>query len=1119
MKTVRNLIFTILWGAFLCIVMASCDNFLTADEVRAQIEEAIEIANANSVTMYVVADEGSGSVIPEQITKKKNQSFNVKFNLQKNWQFINWEVIDTTSGEVVPDAARFENPTSLETKVTLLKPDPNYQIHAKCILLPAIVSVSPANFQSASANSPVYITFNMPMEDQAVLPAESIFGFGDMNITAYCGSKNMQEYFDIPSFADSTKRVLVLTPKSEALINYIKNVRKVPYVDVLISFGQNIVVQKDQKTLAMSQDSDRFVTIRYTADDNDTEAPSKIDLFVTRHEISLQQAETFINETDKQFNDYYVFDSYDEEDNAKMLQNRTNGTIYIYGKYYDKDSGVRAVTVIEELVNATVPSSKDEIQHVYFSGSDNAEFIKDPQGNTYFCIKCNLESADGAVSVKIHVSDVAGKVSNDEKFVAVKKSHLNLTFGLSNGANGDDYSMQPELFNKERYISSLKTIFVRDVGTYDDTAFTKIYPVVNVNQEIIKQYELRCEYIDKQNQPQNKKMTYCGNGINHEWNYTFDVEKVSGLEFKIIAKDELGNTAERSYKIPDSESFLYFKEDSDNLWKKVHVVSKEPDFETKIALQLTNYEGNKTTAFEINSNNMNITSGEDYYGLIESYQIVPIFEGLQGTEKESIYFVVEPSESEIFFESDSGPISEIQIKTDSNDNPVVHFDKSEELYDNNPALKVTVYIADDSWDDDQYDIILMKYNGRQFLFEKDNPSCSFLERTDKLIGDGNLSPVWIYGYKGDKATNGTLCTIPKIESETDIELYDNIDPYVNDPVMKDCRTFTMSFTDYESGPDIGIFKVKGINKEFVANEANNFTVNIPITYADSYQKKDSNGNYYTQYYYSVECRVKDKAGNETYDRNYDIPIPFVPPVGKVWNGSPTWGMASWAYDYEQDNGDGFKPYFYVDKFVYYDENTGDLIPGEYFWENYAKVYAKYGEHQIEDEDDINYGKWYYMHEIGYNWEKQRNEVDGIPEDSAVSLISDSFLRIYCKNANAFSIPYYYYYPSDPDMVSYDKGDILQVNTNKSVLISSSLQVLVYTITTQVPYSECVNWDINRWEFFNLVLGEELLDFDEHPRPFLQYDIPYDEITNGSCYVVVARFTSGKVEISPVYQKE
>ena len=242
-RIAKIFLFTVV-GLFLCAAIISCKNFMNAGQIKAEIEEAIEIANSNPVTIYITADEGSGSVVPEQIVKKKKESFEIKFTPQTNWKFLNWEVIDKTTGEAVTDAVAFADATKTETKAILLKPNANYQIHAKCVLLPAIVSVSPSNLQSCPVNTQVYITFNMPMEDPAIKPGDSIFKYDAEydagNVSIYCGGDNMKDYFDEPSFYDSEKKVLVITPRTELLKYLIEEVIKARIAEARLKKGYEV---------------------------------------------------------------------------------------------------------------------------------------------------------------------------------------------------------------------------------------------------------------------------------------------------------------------------------------------------------------------------------------------------------------------------------------------------------------------------------------------------------------------------------------------------------------------------------------------------------------------------------------------------------------------------------------------------------------------------------------------------------------------------------------------------------------------------------------------------------------------------------------------------------------
>ena len=134
---------TILGGVFLCIALSACNNFMNAANTAQQIQEAIEIANSNPVTVYVRADEGTGTVSTAQLRLKKKETFDIFFRPATGWEFVEWEVLNRQSGEPVTDAIEFKDKTALETKGTVLQPLEGLEIHPKCRLLPAILQVTP----------------------------------------------------------------------------------------------------------------------------------------------------------------------------------------------------------------------------------------------------------------------------------------------------------------------------------------------------------------------------------------------------------------------------------------------------------------------------------------------------------------------------------------------------------------------------------------------------------------------------------------------------------------------------------------------------------------------------------------------------------------------------------------------------------------------------------------------------------------------------------------------------------------------------------------------------------------------------------------------------------------
>ena len=141
LNSFQYLLTTILGGAFLCIVFASCNNFLKADEVKKEITKAIEYNNAASYTIRVEAARGSGTIlIPAglEVTKKVTDTFTVKFEPDEAYKFVQWTatVPDLAEGDSASNYIKFEDATSLETTVTFTKAHPGIVITPDCPAIP-----------------------------------------------------------------------------------------------------------------------------------------------------------------------------------------------------------------------------------------------------------------------------------------------------------------------------------------------------------------------------------------------------------------------------------------------------------------------------------------------------------------------------------------------------------------------------------------------------------------------------------------------------------------------------------------------------------------------------------------------------------------------------------------------------------------------------------------------------------------------------------------------------------------------------------------------------------------------------------------------------------------------
>ena len=95
------------------------------------------------------------------------------------------------------------------------------------------------------------------------------------------------------------------------------------------------------------------------------------------------------------------------------------------------------------------------------------------------------------------------------------------------------------------------------------------------------------------------------------------------------------------------------------------------------------------------------------------------------------------------------------------------------------------------------------------------------------------------------------------------------------------------------------------------------------------------------------------------------------------------------------------------------------------------------------------------------------------------------------------------------------------NSDANVFVKSDAKVFLHTMVTQVPYEVCKNWTVEEWEYNKEHYNDICLDFTGATMNSTMgnYDIPVDQIPEGSCYCVVAHFANNTVRRSKIMQKK
>ena len=228
------------------------------------------------------------------------------------------------------------------------------------------------------------------------------------------------------------------------------------------------------------------------------------------------------------------------------------------------------------------------------------------------------------------------------------------------------------------------------------------------------------------------------------------------------------------------------------------------------------------------------------------------------------------------------------------------------------------------------------------------------------------------------------------------------------------------------------------------------------------------------------------------------------------------------------------------------DKKGNVMPEEFFYPDlncYGGMHYAYpcqvsvlkwypsGGHYYADEIHWKIGVSFWENLTGYRnlyldkWDnsngcfqnstfQQLNYIFGNDQEIDFGELNTGFYKV--SSSEVFYAPYYFYVGSHSA-----EWDFLVSNAenNKSVLIQSDAPVYVCTYITNVPYEECVNYDVNFWEEYKRVTDEQIFEFSNSNHDFKSYKIDLNKIPKNYSYVVVAHYADGKKMKSHVYYKD
>ncbi len=1093
----------ILAAALLTFLMAVCDNFLKGADLKEELDRTIAFNNAKDISISISCKEEVGSVFPQASYQTKvGYSFEVQFILNEDDYVIKdpstiFEAVGLNKQSradcvkfTIKEQSKEDKKNSLyKADVKILKYADDIMIQPVCLPLPYVNTVEPSvDSGYAAANTPITIDFNMNIENSNVLKKLKLSAGDNPDISACFAAPRLSQ----------DKKSVIIDPNPKELKNYITKEIKAAFVEFEVNLEDEVLITVEGVELPLAELSEKVFTVRYKPE-TESIAPKNYGFFVTTEKFDVTEAAAFTGQ--KLSLESLDPDSFDDE---TILQNRSNGSLYIYGKYFDEDSGVKTITLTERRINA---KNGEEVNEEAISSelytARNTTFVKDSIGNTEFCIKYDIQSEDGAILLTLSAEDACGNTSESEnKEVVVIKdsgmdlSELELENTLSNLTTVYFYEKRTEInedtgnetlyieFDNDDYVNpgfkNRKVVYKNLIIPTDQLSFVVEYKDASENTVSVPLV------LDKE-----ENLAYWMHPITYE-EYEFPVtdykwkaslnlteDMLAERQIKLIVTDDAGNVTEKMFSFPsqpkvsrweyrDAANYFYFANRGSN---------------DKLYLTSCKNENGDTYSYTAAENVLPVqgraTSGYTYTANC-------LRGGLYGKATDP------------FTESD---FSNLEVLDDVTVTGISYNLSEEEL----GYTDVTISIAEDSWD--SYEDIYYLCSGFSDVkdavhFEKGTTSSTFTTATSYLFSANTYDfyYVTIFGVKGNSMTAG-LKISPKVSDLS----FDNIPPelYSYSPSYNSNSYITVA---QKLNNDLKFSSVIACCANDSMSGLDYMTVKISDDkeikyYADKYYY---DGYFIIPYYDlktsgSYQITVYDKAGN---CNSQELSIKFMEtPVTSYNDRNYIYGFKTKPLPEERTRWN----------YVFYEWKNGD-------WEEVFNYYNDYAS------ASTNYNSLFSSVPV----QKYCNWVESNTLYKVIVKFEDKDLKNY-----AATYPEYFFsgIVSDDDTPGATSGnrkctanvsggtyDYIIPKSRSSVLVSSDSLVFVQTLVTTLPYAECKNWSIEEWQYHRKSIGESVLDFRTNTT-YQKYTIPVDDdIEEGECYVVIAHFANGDKDISDVYQK-
>ena len=393
---------------FTALILLSCENFLDSGDVKKQLDELIEEANAKTFTIVVSQENTMGTFLSSGDKPCKiGKSIEVQFNLNKDAYIYNGLKAVSTSNreEDRSDCVQF---TSLEkdyqqgvykTSIKLVKEAGDILIVPDCTLVPGVITdqCEPKNqYSGCHQDTTVRIVFNKPVSETGFKE------YINLSITDVNG-QSLTSYYKTPYFTDNNT-ILNLPTNSEKRLVSANDSADTKEITITIDLSK---VQDTEGNSGSGLFQYKY-HVNKTLDDA---APYLDTDSVTVYSTSDTQRPFYKQLETNEWSSSWTMPDYEA--------NHINNSIYIELEGSDADSGVGEILVKEKLFRKTDTSDPNATAVEY-----TLKCTPTDQPDSYAFNYTLQEAYDGIIELEIFLRDNAGNPSTESKKIYVLKDTL-----------------------------------------------------------------------------------------------------------------------------------------------------------------------------------------------------------------------------------------------------------------------------------------------------------------------------------------------------------------------------------------------------------------------------------------------------------------------------------------------------------------------------------------------------------------------------------------------------------------------------------------------------------------------------------------------------------------------